>query len=116
MALLEYPATTVRPEPSECSEVIEYVCERCQKRFDPPTPRTSLPWWQDVAPALGRRLHRRQGPSPQEIDKLARINGEAFQAFVAGFALCYRCRRFVCPRCWNGNFRRCHSCINLDVA
>jgi hypothetical protein len=93
MALLNYPAVSV-----QSSEDLEYACERCGRTFEPPPTRISLRWWQARGPVIERQ------------QALARINDDAFQAFLGTFKLCHRCREFVCPLCWSKAGGMCTTC------
>jgi hypothetical protein len=99
---------------AESPDLIEYACERCEKLFQPPAVRLRLGiggWRRALALALGGRFGDREGRrATTHRQLLAKINDDAFGAFVGSFKLCHECRQFVCARCWSKSRRTCRTC------
>ena len=99
------------------TDLTEYACDSCNKRFRLPRPRTRLGLRAKLTVlgmALARTVRHRHGlrSGYREIRPrlLARRNDDAFQAFVGSFGLCRQCRGFVCSKCWNEKTRTCRAC------
>jgi hypothetical protein len=101
----------------EAPELIQYSCERCKTRFVlPPSSRklglTGM--FRAFSTGVGRalKMHEglRHGVGVARRELLAKMDDEAYQAFVVSFRFCHECRQFVCNDCWSKARGTCLTC------
>ena len=91
-------------------------CERCHKRYVPPTegPLSLVDSFRAARMGLGRsvRLHEslETGRAEARLQIQTAVQDAAYRAFVQGFDLCRSCRQFVCEDCWHGPSHACRAC------
>ena len=102
---------------SEASELIQYSCERCKTRFVlPPSSRRLgiAGTLHAFSMGVGRSLKKHQGLGDGIGDArrelLAKMDDDAYQAFVLSFRFCHECRQFVCNDCWSKSRGTCLTC------
>ena len=103
----------------EAPSLIQYSCERCKTRFVLPPSSRKLgiggrlrAFSTGVARAF--RMHESIGESYEAArrQRLAKMDDEAYQAFVQSFRFCHECRQFVCNDCWSASRRSCLTCAD----
>jgi hypothetical protein len=104
--------------PQEAPALIQYACERCKTRFVLPPSRRKLSLGgklRSLSIGLNRtfRYHEGLGSSYDAARRqmLAKMDDEAYQAFVQSFRFCHECRQFVCNECWSTSRRSCLTCV-----
>ncbi len=102
----------------EAPALIQYACERCKTRFVlPPSSRklSIAGKLRAFSIGVGRtfRHHEGLGASYESSRRqlLAKMDDEAYQAFVQSFRFCHECRQFVCNECWSTSRRSCLTCV-----
>jgi hypothetical protein len=102
----------------EAPALIQYACERCKTRFVLPPSRRKLSIGgklRSLSIGLKRtfRYHEGLGSSYDAARRqmLAKMDDEAYQAFVQSFRFCHECRQFVCNECWSTSRRSCLTCV-----
>ncbi len=103
----------------EAPSLIQYSCERCKTRFVLPASSRKLGVGGRIrafSTAIGRafRMHESIGESYEAASRqrLAKMDDEAYQAFVQSFRFCHECRQFVCNDCWSASRRSCLTCAD----
>ncbi len=98
--------------------LIQYACERCKTKFVLPPSSRRLSFsgrLKATGTALGQSLKHRQGfgssfdSARRQI--LAKMDDDAYQAFVQSFKFCHECRQFVCSECWSNSRKTCLGCF-----
>ncbi len=98
--------------------LIQYACERCKTKFVLPPSSRRLGFsgrLKATGSALGQSLKHRQGfgssydSARRQI--LAKMDDDAYQAFVQSFKFCHECRQFVCSECWSNSRKTCLGCF-----
>jgi hypothetical protein len=102
----------------EAPALIQYACERCKTRFVLPPSSRKLSIAGRVrafSMGVGRTFRHHEGlgagydSSRRQL--LAKMDDEAYQAFVQSFRFCHECRQFVCNECWSTSRRSCLTCV-----
>lgn len=108
---------------AETPALVQYACERCKTRFVLPASSHELGLAGQVrAAAMGvsRVLSRHEGLGAAydsaRRQLLAKMDDEAYQAFVQSFRFCHECRQFVCNDCWSTSRRACLTCVARSMA
>jgi hypothetical protein len=92
----------------EAPELIQYSCERCNKRFQLPPSAQKLGVKGTLVAALSGIRGKGFGAARREL--LARMDDEAYQAFTLSFRFCHECQKFVCNDCWSKALGSCQTC------
>jgi hypothetical protein len=102
----------------EAPALIQYACERCKTRFVLPPSSRKLSFagkFHALSMATGRvfKFHEGLGAGYETSRRqlLAKMDDEAYQAFVQSFRFCHECRQFVCNECWSTSRRSCLTCV-----
>jgi hypothetical protein len=108
---------------SEAPALIQYACERCKTRFVLPASSRKLGLggkFRAFSAGLGRTVRHHEGLGgaydAAKRQLLAKMDDEAYQAFVQSFRFCHECRQFVCNECWSTSRRSCLTCVAKSMA
>ena len=94
-------------------ELIQYSCERCNKRFQLPASRQKLGVKGTLRAALSGVRGKGYGAARSEL--LGRMDDEAYQAFTLSFRFCHECQKFVCNDCWSKARGSCLTCAGKAI-
>ena len=108
---------------AEAPALIQYACERCKTRFVLPTSERKLgvsARFKALFSSLGRVFKKHEGfgtaYDATKRQMLAKMDDEAYQAFVQSFRFCHECRQFVCNECWSTSRKACLTCVAKSMA
>ena len=108
---------------SEAPALIQYACERCKTRFVLPASSRKLGLggkFRAMSSGVGRTVRHHEGLGgaydTAKRQLLAKMDDEAYQAFVQSFRFCHECRQFVCNECWSTSRRSCLTCVAKSMA
>ena len=92
----------------EAPALIQYSCERCNKRFQSPPSAQKLGVKGTLVAALSGVRGKGFGAARRQL--LARMDDEAYRAFTLGFRFCHECQKFICNDCWSKARGSCQTC------
>jgi hypothetical protein len=108
---------------AESPALIQYACERCKTRFVLPASSHKLSIagrFRAMGLSIGRVVKQHEGLGAAydttRRQLLAKMDDEAYQAFVQSFRFCHECRQFVCNECWSTSRRACLTCVAKSMA